>query len=195
MEQYEAVVIVASVGGIQALSTVLSALPADFPVPVFVVQHRSSTLPSVLSAVIGRSTNLEVKNAEQGETPRAGTVYLAPADRHMTITPEHTIDLLGGKRIKFLLSAGDPLFVSAAKIYGNGVIAVVLTGMIANGAVGVRHVKRAGGVVIAQDQRTSQAFQMPQAAIATGCVDAVLPLEEIGPQILALTRLGVRVSI
>jgi two-component system chemotaxis response regulator CheB len=103
--------------------------------------------------------------------------------------------LLGGKRIKYLLSAGDPLFVSAARVYGSGVIAVVLTGMSANGATGVTSVKRLGGLVIAQNKATSESFTMPEAAIATGCVDAVLPLEEIGPQILALTRLGVRVTL
>lgn len=193
-EQYDAIVIVASIGGIQAVATVLSTLPADFPIPVVVVQHRGSGKPSMLTQVLRRSTTLKVKTAEYGDRPQAGTVYIAPPDRHAIITPERTIELRGGKRIKHLLSAGDPLFTTAAQAYGSGVIAVVLTGLDSNGAAGVVEVKKAGGIVIAQDQATSEAFAMPQAAIATGSVDAILPIQEIGPQLVALAKLGVRAT-
>lgn len=193
-EQYDAIVVVASIGGIQAVATVLSTLPADFPIPVVVVQHRSTGKPSLLTQVLRRSTTLKIKTAEYGDKPQPGTVYIAPPDRHVVITPERTIELRGGKRIKHLLSAGDPLFTTAAQAYGSGVIAVVLTGLDSNGAAGVVEVKKAGGIVIAQDQATSEAFAMPQAAIATGSVDAILPIQDIGPQLVGLAKLGVRAT-
>lgn len=193
-EQYDAITIVASIGGIQAIAEVLAALPADFPVPVLVVQHRSSGQPRTLAQVLQRWTALRVKTAEDGEKPRAGMVYIAPPDRHLTIAPNRTFDLHDGKRIKHLLSAGDPLFVSAAHEYGAGVIAIVLTGLHANGAAGVMAVKKAGGVVIAQDEATSEAFGMPKAAIATGSVDKILPLKEIGPELVTLARRGLAES-
>jgi two-component system, chemotaxis family, protein-glutamate methylesterase/glutaminase len=186
LRRYDAVVIVASIGGIPALSTLLASLPQDFSIPVFIVQHRSTGRPSLLVSILKRSTALNVREAQEGETPVAGSVYVAPPDHHLLITKSHRLALTDGLRIRHLLSAGDPLFTSAAETYGSGVIAVVLTGTDADGAKGAADVKRAGGTVLVQDKATSEAFAMPAAAIATGCVDLILPITQIGPTLVRL---------
>lgn len=190
-KQYDAVVIVASVGGVAAAGAILSQLPAAFPIPILLVQHRSSEKPSYLAEVLQRSTELHVKRAVEGEEFLPGVVYIAPPNRHLTVTKRHTLAFTDGKtRVRHVLSAGDPLFTSAADAFGTGVIAVVLTGMDANGSRGVVQVKRCGGVVLAQDRATSEWFQMPEAAIATGCVDKVLPIREIGTELMRLAITG-----
>lgn len=180
----------ASVGGIAATGAILSQLPAAFPIPILVVQHRSSEKPSRLAEILQRSTELSVKRATEGESLEPGVVYIAPPDRHLVVTEHHELAFVDGERIKHMRSAGDPLFVSAAEVFGPGVVAVVLTGMDSNGSQGVVAVKRAGGTVLAQDRATSEWFQMPEAAIATGCVDKVLPIREIGTELLRLAIIG-----
>jgi two-component system chemotaxis response regulator CheB len=183
---YDLVVIAASLGGVQALGTLLSALPADFPVPIAIVQHRTTQLPNLLPEVLCRRTSLKVKTVEEREALRPGTVYLAPPDLHFTVRPDHTACLSDGRRIRHVLSSANPLFESAAETFGGRVLAVVLTGFGRDGTDGVQAVKAHGGTVIAQDRATSQMFGMPASAIATGCVSQVLPLSEIGPALVRL---------
>lgn len=190
-KQFDAVVIVASVGGVAATGAILSQLPAAFPIPILLVQHRSSEQPNYLAQVLQRSTELKVKRAAEGDELVPGVVYVAPPTRHLVVTKKHTLGFLNGEtRIKRVLSAGDPLFTTAAEVFGNGVVAVVLTGMDSNGSKGVVQVKQSGGVVLAQDRATSEWFQMPEAAIATGCVDKVLPIREIGTELMRLAITG-----
>jgi two-component system chemotaxis response regulator CheB len=184
---YDAVVIAASAGGIQALSTILSLLPADFPVPIAIVLHRTMVLPNLLPQVLGRSTRLRVKLAEEGEVMVPGMVYLAPPDRHMTIRADRAVHLFDGRRIRHVRSSANPLFSSAAEALKGRVVAVVLTGGDADATDGVQTVREAGGIVLAQDRETSQDFSMPHSAIKTGSVARVLPLEEIAPALIALT--------
>jgi len=183
---YKLIVLAASAGGVQALGKILSTLPADFPVPLAVVQHRSAKPPHLLSRVLGRKTALTVKNAESGEPMRAGTVYLAPPDQHLVVKTDHQLGLTDGRKIRHLRSSANPLFSSAAEAFKDQVIAVVLTGGDADATDGIQDVKAAGGTVIAQDETTSEQFAMPRSAIATGCVAYVLPVDEIGPAILRL---------
>ena len=183
------VVIAASAGGVTALGEVLGALPADFPIPIAVVQHRTGKDPYQLAKVLGRRTPLTVKNAENGEQMRPGTVYLAPADLHLLIGRNGLCTLSDGRKIRHVRSSADPLFTSAAGAFGN-VIAVVLTGGDGDASDGVQSVSAQGGIVIAQDPETSEAPGMPQSAIDTGCVDRVLPLGEIGPALVRLVETG-----
>jgi two-component system chemotaxis response regulator CheB len=187
---YDLVVMAASYGGVQALREVLGGLPADFPVPVAIVQHRSANPPNLLAKVLGRSTPLAIKTAEEGETMRPGTVYLAPPDLHMYIQSGGVCHLSDGRKIRHLRSSANPLFDSAASVFDGRLIAVVLTGSARDATDGVQAVKARGGMVIAQDKATSAAFGMPGSAIATGCVDRVLPLEEIGPALRRLVEAG-----
>ncbi|HEY4563765.1 MAG TPA: chemotaxis protein CheB, partial [Thermoanaerobaculia bacterium] len=133
---------------------------------------------------------LTVKTAEEGEVMRPGTVYLAPPDLHMYVQRGGVCHLADGRRIHHLRSSANPLFDSAADIFKGRVIAVVLTGVDGDATDGVQSVKAQGGMVIAQDEATSEAFGMPGSAIATGCVDQVLPLQEIGPALCRLTQVA-----
>jgi two-component system chemotaxis response regulator CheB len=187
---FDLIVMAASAGGVDALGTILTGLPARFPVPVAAVLHRSTHLPNMLAHVLGRYTRLCVKTAEAGEAPKPGTIYLAPPDRHLSITSDGTFGLADGTLIHHTHSAADPLFVTAAEVHRDRVIAVVLTGGGDDGAEGARSVGLAGGVVLAQDEATSQVFSMPRAAIATSHADAVLPLEAIGPALIRLVQTG-----
>ena len=183
------VVIAASAGGVQALQKLLSALPPDFPLPIAVVQHRTGNPPNLLARVLGRHTALTVKTAEQGEALAAGTVYLAPPRQHLIVRADESLALFDGHKIRHVHSSANPLFASAARVYGERVIAVVLTGGDRDATDGVQSVKQRGGIVLAQDEATSMVFAMPQSAIETGAVRAVLPLGEIAPEILRLARL------
>lgn len=185
--RYDLVVIAASAGGGQAIGEVLSALPTDFPIPIAVVLHRSPKAPSVLAKVLGRRTALTVKETEESETMRPGTIYLAPPDRHLNVHDD-TFTLTDGRKIRYVLSSANPLFESAAEMLGARVIAVVLTGGGRDATDGVQAIRAHGGTVLAQDQATSASFGMPRSAIETGCVDRVLPLEAIGPALVDLVQ-------
>ena len=178
------VVIGASAGGIQAVSTILQGLPKDFPVPIVVVQHRSPKAKSLLTSILQRRSALRVVEALEGESLKPGTVYVARADQHLTVTNAGCFAYVNGRRIHHLLSSATPLFHSAADVYGAGAIGVVLTGGGRNGTDGVQAIKGRGGVVIAQNETTSEYFSMPREAIMTGAVDYVLPLEEIAPALV-----------
>jgi two-component system chemotaxis response regulator CheB len=184
---FDIVAIAASLGGINALGRVLSALPPDFPVPVAVVQHVSASSSGVVPKILSRSCALPVAHAQANEPLCPGRVYVAPPDQHFFINRAGRASLLRGPRVKFTRPAADPLLVSAALCYGARTLGVVLTGASTDGAGGVQAIKWAGGMVLAQDQWSSQAFAMPRAAIATGCVDMVLPIDVMGQAIVALT--------
>lgn len=184
------IAVAASVGGLAALKEILGALPANFPTPVVVVLHRTANPPNLLPQVLGRWTDLQVKTAEEGEKLHPGTIYVAPPDHHLLIGPEGVCSLVDGERILHLLSSANPLFISAASTFQGRLIAVVLSGSGHDATDGVQSVKARGGIVIAQDEATSQAFGMPGSAIETGCVDHILPLQEIGPALLRLTGRG-----
>jgi two-component system, chemotaxis family, protein-glutamate methylesterase/glutaminase len=187
---FDLIVVAASAGGVDALGTIFGRLPPQFPVPLAVVQHRSMQFPNMLSTVLNRHSRLRVKTAEVGEAPQPGSIYLAPPDRHLSITPDGTFELTSGALIHHTHSAADPLFRSAAEVYGSRVIAVVLTGGLGDAAEGARAVGLAGGIVLVQNEATSQVFSMPKATIATGHADAVLALDEIGPALIRLVRTG-----
>ena len=184
LPHYDMVVMAASAGGLHALQTVLSGLPADFPVPIAIVQHRPSSHASILPRILGKHSQLHVKEAVDGEKLQAGTVYVAPPDRHIEIRPDQFITCFDGRKIKFTHSSANPLFESAANVSRHGVIAVVLSGCGSNGADALHAVKAHYGFVIVQDPATAQHSGMPRAAIETGTVDQVLPLEEIAPAIV-----------
>jgi two-component system chemotaxis response regulator CheB len=177
----------ASAGGIDALRIVLRALPADFPCPIVVVQHRTARNPSLLVQVLKRHTVLPVRAACEGGVLEAGTVYIADPDRHLTVTAAHAFAYSDGTRIRYVLSSANPLFASSAAAYGSGAIAVVLSGAGHDGTDGVQAIKTHGGVVIAQDEHTAGYFGMPGSAIESGAVDFVLPIDEIAPALVRLT--------
>jgi two-component system chemotaxis response regulator CheB len=182
---YALVVVGASAGGVQAVGDLLSSLPADFPVPIAVVLHRSPASKGCLAEVWQARTALKVKDAEGGEKVERGHVYLAPADRHLLV--EHgALTLAATPKVRYARPAIDVLFASAASAYAARLIAVILTGSGSDGTAGVKAVKACGGTVVAQDDRTAESPAMPGSAVATGAVDFILPLHEIGLKLAAL---------
>ncbi len=183
---FDVVAIGTSLGGLKALRFLLSALPHDFPLPIVIVQHLSPDFPSCLHEMLDRRSRLFVRQAQEGQPLHAGSVYTAPPGRHLIITPQRTLSLMDGPRINFSLPALDPLFHSVAAAYQERSIGIVLTGANSDGVDGIRAIRRCGGTTIAQDKETSEAFRMPGAAINTGCINFVLPLERIAPALIAL---------
>lgn len=180
------VVIASSLGGIAALSEVLSALPANFPVPIIIVQHLQPTYKSQLAEILDRRTPLHVKWAEQGEYLCPGFVYLAPPDYHTLVISPGIITLSHSEKVQFVRPSANPLFDSVAASYGERAIAVVLTGIGSDGASGVKSIKYCGGKVLVQNRRTAQSFGMPGAALKTGCVDFTLSLRIIARALVSL---------
>jgi two-component system chemotaxis response regulator CheB len=187
---FDVVALATSAGGLDALSHVLGALPADFPAAVVVVQHTAPGHKCHPADILLRRTRLRIKNAEAHDRLTPGTVYLAPPDHHLLLEPDGTLGLARTPKVNFSRPSGDVLFGSVATCCRDRAVAGVLTGSGSNGAAGVRRVKDLGGVVLAQDRATSRFFSMPRAAIATGCVDRVLPLPAIAPALLRLVRDG-----
>jgi two-component system chemotaxis response regulator CheB len=183
--KYGIVVIAASAGGVVAVRDLLSGLPATFQVPILIAQHRHTT-PTILEGILRRCTPLSVVDAMDGNALRAGTVVVAPADRHLLLDMTGVLRLSGAAKVNYVRPAADPLFASVADFYRERTIGVVLTGNGIDGSHGVESIGRMGGYVIAQEPRTAEAPEMPSAAIQTGCVNAILPLNEIGPALLDL---------
>jgi two-component system chemotaxis response regulator CheB len=189
-ERYDIVAVASSAGGITALSQLLGALPAGFPVPVLVVQHLDRRHETVLAQVLARRTRLPVKLAEAGERAEAGTVYLAPPNRHLLVSVAGVLNLTDSELVHFVRPSADLLFESVAGAFGPRSIACVLTGSGRDGSMGVSAVKSRGGTVIVQDPASAEFGGMPQAAVDSGAVDFVLPLDEIAAVIQGLIGAG-----
>lgn len=187
---FDLVAIASSAGGISALRTLLTGLPADFPVPVLIVQHLDPRHQTVIAEVIGRHASLPVTIAKDGEKIRPGAVFVAPPDNHLLVDDSGMLTLSHSALVHFLRPSADLLFESVAGAYGRRAIACVLTGTGADGAMGVSAVKARGGTVIVQDPQTADFAGMPSAALGTGDVDFVLPLEEIAGVIVNLVGPG-----
>lgn len=181
--RFSAVVVVASLGGLEALSAVLAGLPAEFPVPVFLAQHGKRTgSAEQLAGILGRTTVLPVHAGEAGAVLPTHGVTVIPAGYATTVRRGRLWLTSGSTSL-----AGDALFTAVAGWAGAGTIGVVLTGLQRDGTLGARAVKQAGGRVIAQDPATARGASMPDSAIATGCVDYVLPITHVAPALVALT--------
>jgi two-component system, chemotaxis family, protein-glutamate methylesterase/glutaminase len=183
---FEAVVIGASAGGIYALAEVLAALPADFPLPMVIVQHVQANSESYLAQILNRKTRLHVKEADEKEILAAGTAYTAPPGYHLLIENDRSLSLSLEGPVHYARPSVDVLFESAALVFRQRLIGVILTGANNDGAAGLRRIKQAGGYALVQDPASAEATAMPTAAIAAVAVDKVLPLAHIGPHILQI---------
>jgi two-component system, chemotaxis family, protein-glutamate methylesterase/glutaminase len=187
---FDVVAIAASAGGLNALGLVLSGLPDVFPAAVLVVQHLDPRHPSFLADILKRRTALQVKEAEDGERLRLGTVFIAPPNRHLLVNPDATIALTQSELVHFVRPSADLMFESVAAVFRDRAIAVVLSGTGSDGSMGIAAIKKMGGTVIAQDEKSSEFFGMPGAAIQTGNVDFTMPLGEIPPALVRLVAKG-----
>lgn len=177
-------VIGSSTGGPQALIALFSSIePERINVPVLIVQHMPASFTPILAEHISRATRWKAREARHGEALTSAEVRIAPGGRHMVIAGSShapTLELTDEPPVNFCRPAADVLFISAAQYFGNGVLGLVLTGMGHDGAQGAKTIVSAGGRVFAQDEASSVVWGMPGAAVATGVVEKVLPLSDVG---------------
>lgn len=188
---YELIAIGCSMGGMHALEMIFKVLPEDFPVPIVVAQHRYKTSSDALPNYFQRHSKLSVVDANDKQWVEPGHVYMAPADYHLMVerNGEHgELNLSVDAAVAYSRPSIDVLFESAADAYTSSVVGVVLTGANSDGTRGAQRIKQRGGFIIAQDPKTAEAPAMPEAAIAAGRVDRILPLDRIGPFLVELCR-------
>ena len=184
---YEIIVIGASAGGLDAISVLLAQLPADLAVPVAIAQHRAPSPPDGdIAGIWQRASALPVADAEDKAPLEPGRVYIAPADYHLLVESRELFALSTDPPVLWARPSIDVLFESAADVFGDGVIGVLLTGASADGSQGLKTIRARGGCALVQDPATAESDVMPRAAIAVTAVNHILPLADLGRIISAL---------
>lgn len=185
-KSYEAVVIGTSAGGMAALKTILSALPASFPLPIAIVQHIARESDSYMAVWLDRQCSIHVKEAEDKEFMAPGTAYIAPPGYHLLVEPDKSFSLSVDPNVNFSCPAIDVLFESAADIFKKRLIGAILTGANSDGSAGLKAIKDSGGLAIVQSPETAEVCAMPKAAIGTTSVDYIVDLEDFSATLLKL---------
>lgn len=184
----EALAIASSTGGPQALLKVFTALKGKIKdVPIFITQHMPPNFTTILADHISKATGADCHEAKDGEEVRAGVVYLAPGDFHMTVERQGTVIKLKldqNSPENFCRPAADPMLRSLAAIYRNRLTVAVLTGMGSDGAKGAAEVVSAGGTVVAQNEASCVVYGMPKAVADAGLASALLPIDDIAPYLV-----------
>lgn len=183
-EKYDAIVIGASAGGLYALISILKSLPSNYPIPVIVVQHRAKDERSLLEEVMQHKCNIGIKQADEKEVIQHGYVYFAPPNYHLLVESNGTFSLSYDAPVNFSRPSIDVLFETAAEVYKKRLLGIILTGANKDGAQGMRKIRALGGTTIAQQPRTAEYPEMPQAAISTGAIQHILTPEAIGSFLL-----------
>ncbi len=183
----EVVAIAASTGGPNALSVLLSQLPANFPVPIVIAQHMPPIFTQLLAERLTAKCQVKVKEAVSGEVLLPGTAWIAPGDYHLNVVSEGATSQLMTHQDSpenFCRPSADVLLRSIAQVYGARSLAVILTGMGQDGLRGCEQIREKGGQILTQDQATSVVWGMPGFVANAGLADAVLPLEDLAGEIL-----------
>ncbi|WP_319533173.1 chemotaxis response regulator protein-glutamate methylesterase [uncultured Cohaesibacter sp.] len=187
-----ALLIGSSTGGPQALEKLLHEIgPQMRSAPILITQHMPATFTAILADHLSRSSGMPAAEARDGEVVQNGHIYVAPGGKHMLLTKQAgqaVIKLTDTPPVNFCKPAVDPLFETAAQVYGSAALAVVLTGMGHDGAAGAQFIVDAGGSIIAQDEASSVVWGMPGAAAHAGVCAAVLPLNQIGAKVMRIFR-------
>lgn len=189
----DAVVIGSSTGGPNALAEVIGRLPGNLRVPVLVAQHMPPLYTTYLAQRLDGLGQLTVREAVDGETAEAGTVYIAPGDHHLTVRSTGagvTLALTQTAPVNHCRPAVDVLFSSAAAVWGKHTLAVVLTGMGHDGRDGCAELRSLGAQVLVQDETTSVVWGMPGAVYGAGLADEVVPIDKVAAAVMRLTALG-----
>jgi len=180
----KAVVIAASTGGPKTLARILSDIPADFPVPVFVAQHIPPDFVTGLAEWLNSVAKLTVKPGEDGERIYPGIVYISPADKNMVITNKNRIKLAMQDPDCVYSPSCDLLLSSAGSVFKARCLGIILTGMGRDGVSGIGDIRKHGGITIAQDEESSIVYGMPKVAVEQGVVDKVLAPDDIMDEIM-----------
>ena len=173
---FKAIAIGVSTGGVRALKSLLGQLPADFPLPLLVVQHISPDAGSGMAKLLDDCCAIRVKEADEQDEVLPATVYLAPPNYHLLVERDGRLSLSADRPVSYARPSVDVLFESAAEVYGPGLIGVILTGANFDGANGAKTIKERGGLIIVQDPADAESSQMPTAALAATQADHVLAL-------------------
>lgn len=180
------VAIAASTGGPKAIATILSALPGDFPAAIVMAQHIDADFVVDLQKWFNDITPLAVKIAGDDEALFAGQVYIAPGGFHLSVSLSGRIALTPRKPGELYVPSAN-LLLSAVAAFGQyRAVGVILSGMSDDGVAGMQAIKERGGKTIAQDEKTSVVFGMPREAIKSGCIDLILPAEDIAPALIKI---------
>lgn len=180
----------ASTGGVNAISRILSALPSNLP-PILIVQHMPLRFTSIFAHSINSFSAMEAKEAENGDIPQPGQIYIAPAGKHMELNTDNSqlyIHLSESAKIHHQRPSIDVLFKSIAQSTGKNAIGVILTGMGKDGAAGLLEMKNQGAYTIAQDEKTSVVYGMPKEAVNKSAASVTAPLHEIPGIILSALK-------
>lgn len=170
------------------METISSSLPDTLEAAVFIVMHLPASYRSELPQILGRRTRLSVHNPAPKEEIKPGRIYIAPPDYHLLIERDERISLWHGPKENNFRPAINPLFRSAAEVYGDRVIGIILTGLLEDGVAGLAWVKRHGGITIIQDPEDAAFPQLPQSALRHVPIDFVRPVSEIPDLILSLVN-------
>ncbi|MBK5478554.1 chemotaxis response regulator protein-glutamate methylesterase [Pseudomonas sp. TH21] len=181
---YKLVAIGTSTGGPVALQRVLTQLPANFPAPIVLIQHMPAAFTKAFAERLDKLCRISVKEAEDGDILRPGLALLAPGGKQMMVDGRGAIKILPGDERLNYKPCVDITFGSAAKSYGDKVLAVVLTGMGADGREGARLLKQGGSAIWAQDEASCVIYGMPMAIVKADLADAVYSLDEIGKHLV-----------
>jgi two-component system chemotaxis response regulator CheB len=182
----EGVVIGASAGGVEALAVLLPSLPATFRPALFIVLHLPRERPSLLVEIFARRCARPIREADDKEPIEPGTVYFAPPDYHMLLEKNRQIALSADEPVHFSRPSIDVLFESAAEVYGERLLGIILTGGNQDGAVGLHAIHQAGGVTVVQQPDNAKVPLMVVSALQRGPADFVLSLPEIAQLLGAL---------
>ncbi|CAN7720172.1 chemotaxis protein CheB [Aquipseudomonas alcaligenes] len=178
-QQWDAVVVGASAGGVEALLTVFNGLPADYALPLVCVLHLPESRDSLLADLFSRRLALRVKEAEDKESLRPGTLYFAAPGYHLSIERDHSLSFSREEPLHYSRPSIDVLFESAADCFQERLVGVLLTGANQDGAAGLAAIKQGGGLTVVQDPLEAQVPTMPEAALASHVPDHILPLRGI----------------
>ena len=177
---FEAMVIGVSAGGLAALGKILPELSEDFPLAVLIVQHMRRDADGFLWRHLDTLSRLTVKEAEDKEAIQPKTVYIAPPDYHLLVEPDRTLSLSADERVNFSRPSIDVLFETAAEVYQQRLIGVILTGANNDGTHGLQTIKSYGGLAMVQSPESAESDAMPRSAIAEVAVDHIVPLDRMG---------------
>lgn len=186
--RYDAVAIGVSAGGLAALTRILGVLPANYPLPIIVVQHRSRDERFLLEEVLQAKCMIKIRQAEEKEAILPAAVYLAPPDYHLLIEKDHTFSLSYDALVNYSRPSIDVLFESAADVYREKLLGIILTGANRDGAMGMKTISQRGGYNIAQDPISAEYPEMPAAAIKTAGIQKITDLDGIARYLLELVK-------
>jgi two-component system chemotaxis response regulator CheB len=178
-------IIGASAGGPRILKEIFTELPL-LNGCIVLVQHMPKYINESFCRTLNQATEMEVHIAQDGDFLKQGIMYIAPSEVHLELMNNRTIRLTTSEKVNFVCPSIDVTMKSVQKESGNSIIGVILTGMGKDGAEGIRHLKKIGGITIAQDEETSIIYGMPREAVATGIIDYILTPPKIKEKFIEL---------